>query len=87
LRWEGSFYRWKIAGLSNAPFIEAIADIQINNKLAGRYLLYGNAVRILYFGDTNFGSLLDSIAGKRTGFLPYVVPKTFCAEDTKEARK
>jgi len=50
-------------------------------------LLYGNAVRILYFGDTNFGSLLDSIAGKRTGFLPYVVPKTFCAEDTKEARK
>ncbi|WP_297890088.1 hypothetical protein [Sulfurihydrogenibium sp.] len=71
-------------GLS-APFINVIADVIIDGKLAGRYLLYGNALRALFYANSAIGfQVIPTV--KYHGFLTETVPN-YIKENKETAKK
>ena len=69
------------------PFINGFVDVIIDNQLAGRYYVYGNASRSLAWSDWDpngsppvliWKLLTDKDAFK--GLIPYTVPKNYCSQ-------
>ncbi len=70
VKFEGDPKAWRYQEIY--PFIHTITEIYIDNQLAGRYMLYGNAVRAFFFGDFNRKKttvIIEAIFTKPKGFL------------------